>query len=116
MREMTTHERYADIAKKSGFSEEVVRQVLKAETESAVESLKKGYTVTFPGRCVAYPSIHSNTVIRNGKLMDVDYVKIKIKPTKSLESKFTNMEEFEVQDNTEDDDDRVLVNQIQALR
>lgn len=48
---MNITDRYEDIAKKSGFSEDVVKRVLKASAQSLAESLKKGESATLPGVC-----------------------------------------------------------------
>lgn len=113
MKEMTTQERYNDICRRSGLSEQIVRSVIKAETESAVESIKKGYSITFPGRCVAYPSISLNNVVKNGRLVTEKSIRVKMKPTNSFLANFDGITEFE--EVNEEEDDGVQLNQIPAL-
>ena len=47
---MTAQERIEDISKISGFSVEICRRVLNAETESIIKSLKRGERATLSGR------------------------------------------------------------------
>lgn len=54
---MNITDRYDDIAKRSGFSEDVVRRILKATTQSLVESLQNGESATLPGICRLVPNI-----------------------------------------------------------
>lgn len=48
---MNITDRYEDIAKKSGFSTDIIKRVLKATAQSLAESLKKGESATLPGVC-----------------------------------------------------------------
>lgn len=52
---MTVTERIIDIQKRTGLSENIIRSVLKAETDSVINSLKKGEKATLIGRCTFTP-------------------------------------------------------------
>ena len=58
---MNITDRYEDIAKRSGFSEDIVKRILKATAQSLAHSLQQGETATLPGICRLTPNIKYNT-------------------------------------------------------
>lgn len=54
---MNITERYSDIAKRAGFSEDVIKRVLKATAQSLASSLQQGESATLPGICRLVPNI-----------------------------------------------------------
>lgn len=111
MRGMTTQDRYDDICKISGLSEDIVRRVLLAEKQSIIESLKHGERATLIGRCVIRPEIRSKIVI-GGKLKN--YVKLSVAVADSLECELKSIESFEGNDDVEEDCG-IRLQQIRAL-
>ncbi len=93
MNGMTNAERYADISKISGLSEDIVKRVIAAERESILNSLKRGERAALIGRCVLRPEIKSKLVI-GGTLKN--YIDIKSDVTSSLKSSLEEMGSFEV--------------------
>lgn len=80
---MNIQERYDDIVKISGYSENVVRQVLKATRQSILNSLCDGERSTVPGICTLTP------VVRYGLSVGaqtVTAVRIKASASNSLEN------------------------------
>ncbi|MBO5388684.1 MAG: hypothetical protein J6A59_11190 [Lachnospiraceae bacterium] len=57
MEGMTTQERYNDICKICGLSEDIVRRVLNAERQSVANSLKRGERATLVGRVTIRPEL-----------------------------------------------------------
>lgn len=96
---MNIQDRYDDICKTSGLSEEVVRRVLKAARQSLVKSIKNGERATLPGIVTITPSF-KNKIDIGGNSM-TQSVKLKAKPSASLETDLNNITEF-VQDVCED--------------
>lgn len=89
---MTTQERYDDICRISGMSEEIVRRVINAEKQSILNSLKRGERATLIGRCVIRPSL-KNKIVIGGNLEK--YVKLSAEVSSSLESSLDGFKEFE---------------------
>lgn len=96
---MNIQDRYDDICKTSGLSEEVVRRVLKAARQSLVKSIKNGERATLPGIVTITPSF-KNKIDIGGNSM-TQSVKLKAKPSASLETDLNNITEF-IQDVCED--------------
>ena len=92
MRSMTAQERYEDISKISGMSEDVVRAVLKAERESIINSLKRGERATLPGRCVIRPEIRSKLEL-GGKVRK--YIRLKAEVATAITSQLADLDGFE---------------------
>ena len=111
--QMTTQERYEDIAKKSGLSVDIIKRVLIAERESVIESLKKGERATLVGRCAIKPEIKSKLVI-GGKLEK--YIDLKSEITPSLKTTLEELGEFEDSDLIDNyDDTGIRLRQIPSL-
>lgn len=88
---MTVQERINDISARSGLSEHIVRRVIQAETESCVESLKRGERATLIGRCTIKPELRSKIVV--GGTME-NYIKIITSASKSLEDELKDLKGF----------------------
>jgi len=80
---MTTQERYDDISKISGLSENIVRRVLNAEKTSIEKSLRRGERATIIGRCTVRPEIRKKLEV-GGTFKD--YIKLIATIAPSLES------------------------------
>lgn len=117
MRDMTLNERYSDIAKRCGMSENVVRSVLHAQAESICDSVKKGSNVTLPGICTITPEIRKSITAGNNGIIEVGKIKLKIKPVTSLMDKLKGIEKFDVttEESEEEDLHGVRLKQITAL-
>ena len=114
MNGMTNQERYSDISRISGLSEDIVRRVIAAERESVLNSLKRGERAALIGRCLIRPEIKSKLVI-GGSLKN--YIDIKSEVTSSLKSSLEEMGSFEViEDNMEyDNEPGIRLRQIPSL-
>lgn len=84
MKGISIQERYDDIVKRSGFSEDVVRQVLKVTRQSLVDSLKKGERATLPGICTI--TAENRYKMDENEQPKVKYIKLKASPSSSLET------------------------------
>lgn len=103
--------RYEEIAEITGLSVNIVRRVLLAQGESALESLKRGERVTVPGICTVVPEI------RNGICENGYYIRPKVRPLASLVEKLSAYAEFtgNEEKEKEDDEEDVRVSQIGSL-
>lgn len=114
MNGMTNQERYADISRISGLSEDIVKRVIAAERESILNSLKRGERAALIGRCVIRPEIKSKLVI-GGTLKS--YIDLKSEVTSSLKSSLEEMGSFEIaDDNVENEHESgIRLRQIPSL-
>ena len=115
---MTVEERLQDICNRTGLSERVVRSVLKAETDSVIDSLKKGETATLIGRCHFKPT--RKTILKvGGKLGHC--IRVSTKASTKLENTLKEMDDFVEESNViqlkrvEDLEPSVAINQIKEL-
>lgn len=95
---MTVSERYANISKKTGLSEEIIRSVLVATRDSLVESLKNEDRATIPGICT-FTAEFRNSMVQDketGVMVPSKCVKIKAKPTSSFEGLINTSENIDV--------------------
>ena len=92
MSDMGIQDRYDDISKISGISEEVIRRVYKATAESLAQSLKRGERATLPGICTMIPEIRHR--LEEGGESVRYYTKIKCQPSSSMEHKLSNIQGF----------------------
>lgn len=95
---MTVNERIVDIQKRTGLSENIIRSVLKAETDSVIDSLKRGERATLIGRCTFTPVKKSKLEI-GGTLNS--YLRVSVKASTKIENILKETEDFsadEVQD------------------
>lgn len=92
MRAMNIQERYEEIAKLSGCSEQTVRRVMKAVQQSLVQSLKTGKNATLPGVCTLYPEIRTRLDAK--ERVHKQYIKIKAKASSALETEFSKTSSF----------------------
>lgn len=79
---MDMQERYNDIAKKTGLSENIIRSVFKATRDSVIESLKHGERATIPGICNFTPDLRVGYDFGGDKKY---FVKAKIKVSSTFE-------------------------------
>ena len=96
---MNAQERYDDISAISGFSEAIVRGVLKASRQSLVKSAERGETATLPGICTIEPEIKHKMTI-GGEVRT--FTKLKAKASSALETELLKITEFK-KDNAEDE-------------
>lgn len=108
MADMSMQDRYNDIVRLSGLSEEVVRRVLKASRQSLAASLKKGDRATLPGLCTMIPEERTKFDITNNK--EVSFIKIKTKTSNALASEVERISSFENSDDKSDDKAAIKLN------
>ena len=114
---MTKLERIRDISKRCGHSEQICMDVLQAETDSAIDSLKKGENVTLMGRCVLSPTERSRYFNLEG--VSVPFIHILAKSTGKLKSELEKCREFESSNDEELDsynsNPNIVLKQIDKL-
>lgn len=113
---MTVQDRYNDICRRSGLSEEIVRRVLVAETDSCRESLKHGEKVTLMGRCTIRPNIGYRASLNSPDGIE-RAVRLKAKANITLEESVRNADFSEDIDTNEEVGYRegIMATQIGAL-
>ena len=89
---MNIQERYDDIARISGFSEDVIRRIFKATRQSLAESLKKGERATLPGICTVMPEVRYKLDC-GGETMS-SYIKLKASASSALETELAKIQNF----------------------
>ncbi len=115
-RSMTVQERLADISKRTGLSEEIIRRVFSGETASILDSLKRGEPATLIGRCSITPELRNKLSI-GGEVRGK--IKGNVKLSGALESELAKITSFE---KAADDDEEmptasgVRVMQLSALQ
>jgi len=116
---MTTQERYDDIGKISGLSENIVRRVLNAEKTSIEKSLRRGERATIIGRCTIKPEVRKKLEV-GGTFKD--YIKLIATIAPSLESNVNDEsllkesdDDLEIISNIEDSTNGVRLRQIRSL-
>ena len=92
MNVMSIQDRYNDISKKSGLSEEIIRRVFKATRESLATSLKKGDRGTIPGICTMIPEMKSKLNIGGESV--TRYIKVKCIPSSAMETELSKINQF----------------------
>ncbi|MEE1072227.1 MAG: hypothetical protein U0L26_07545 [Cellulosilyticum sp.] len=104
---MNIQERYDDISRISGLSEDIIRRVYKATRQSLAQSLKRGERATLPGICTFTPEISSriNRAKSNGEYITKEdsayisrFIKIKVGVSSALESELEKIANFEDED------------------
>lgn len=96
---MNIQERYDDISRLSGFSEEVIRRIFKATRQSLASSLKKGERATLPGICTITPEARCKINPECNEVSRINYIKLKASPSSALETELDKLQDFE---NTEE--------------
>jgi len=91
---MNTQERYDEISRLSGMSEDIIRRVLKASRQSLAQSLKNGDRATLPGICTIYPELKSKILIGG---QPSTYVKLKASASSALATELENVSKFETE-------------------
>lgn len=98
---MNLQQRYEDISKRSGFSEDVVRRVLKASRESLAYSLKHGEGATLPGIVKMVPELKEKIVdyslmnCAESGVKTVRYIKVKACASSALETELDKLGNYE---------------------
>ena len=100
MNSISMQERYDEISKLSGLSEDVLRRAFKAAKTSLATSLRKGERATLPGICTLTPEIRHN--INPGGESRTSYIHVKAKASSSLESELAKIDHFETIDEIEE--------------
>lgn len=90
---MTVNERIQDISKRTGLSEEIIRRVLGAETESVIESLQRGERATMINRCSFTPSVKTRLAL-GGSSVET-YIKVTAKPSTMIDNHFKQVKHFD---------------------
>ena len=113
MEGMTTQERYNDICKICGLSEDIVRRVLNAERQSVANSLKRGERATLVGRVTIRPELRYKLGIGGEQ---IGSIKLKTSVSSALAAEFDAMSSF-ISDTSEDnsDDRGIVLRQIPSL-
>lgn len=88
---MNAQERYDDISAISGFSEAVVRGVLKASRQSLVKSAERGEKATLPGICTIEPEL-KHKIVAGGEIKS--FTKLKAKASSALETELLKINQF----------------------
>ena len=102
MPDMSLQERYEDICKISGLSEDIVRRVLKASRQSLVKSAKRGQRSTLPGICTIIPELKHRVEL--GGTDVTSYIKLKAVASNALSSELDKLSKFEESKTDEDKD------------
>ena len=116
---MTVNERIIDIQKRTGLSENIIRSVLKAETDSVIESLKKGERATLIGRCTFTPIKKSKLEV--GGVLNT-CLRVSVKASTKIENILRETEDFEVSEEQDiqlkelnEQESKLLLSQIKDL-
>lgn len=104
---MTAQQRYEDISKRSGMSVDIVRAVLRAETESAIASLRVGESVNLAGRCSIKPLMSSKLIVGDTPQC-TNVVKLKAKASSVLISALSDMQEFDSRPVNKEEDENLF--------
>lgn len=88
---MTIQERIDDIVRRSNYSEDIVRTILKAEAESTMESVRKGENAVLPFIGKVRP-IFRRKVTKSGETKSV--LDVRIDPLSSYSDRFEDIENF----------------------
>lgn len=99
MNGISMQERYDEISKLSGLSEDVLRRAFKAAKISLATSLRKGERATLPGICTLTPEIRHSLNI--GGESTTSYIRVKAKASSSLEAELTKVDHFETVEEVE---------------
>lgn len=95
---MNVQQRYEDISRISGLSEDIIRRVFKATRQSLASSLKHGERATIPGICTITPEI-KNRINIGGDSMST-YIKLKASASSAMEAELGEIDNF----NSNEDD------------
>ena len=112
MKGMTTQERMEDISRRAGLSIDICRRVLNAESESIVESLKKGERASLIGRVTLRPELRQKLMV-GGNIEK--FIKVKPEISSSLAAQLDGVKEFTSSDNDKEEDNGIRLRQIQSL-
>ena len=88
---MTVSGRLQDIEQRTGLSENIIRRVLKAETESVIDSLKRGERATLIGRCTFVPT--KKDLLEVGGTV-TSCIRVSVKPSPKIEDVMKKTKDF----------------------
>lgn len=97
---MSIQDRYNDIVKISGLSEEIVRRVFKATRQSMVKSFKQGERATLPGIVTITPELRNR--INEGGTSMTSYIKLKASASPALDTELEKVGGFTLPESEED--------------
>ena len=106
-RRMTKTERAEDIARRCNMSVDTVNAVLKAERESALESLIKGEKVTLAGRVIITPVLRTRPAYRDGKLVTTRFLSATAKVMQGFLDSLECHDNFQFDANTKSEQQEV---------
>ena len=113
-RGLNLEQRIRDISIRSGFSQEVVRSILSAESDSILHSLRKGEKAYLEGRCIMTP-VEYKKYNEAGEIIGIER-RVRIVPASKIKnniSKPTENKEEHLDISIEDSD--ILTYQIDRL-
>ena len=112
---MNIQERYDDISRLSGFSEDVIRRIFKATRQSLAGSLKQGERATLPGICTITPEVRYK-IDSGGETMS-SYIKLKASPSSALETELAKIQSFkdETQDNAKRAEENTMLAKLKPI-
>ena len=88
---MTVNERIKDIEMRTGLSEKTIRDVLKAETDSVMDSLERGERAVLIGRCAFTPAITYRVGVDNEK---VSHIRVSAKASSRITNYLFSKSEY----------------------
>jgi hypothetical protein len=115
---MTVSERIEDIKARTGLSEQIIRTVLNAETDSVIASLERGERAVLMGRCAFTPRITSRTDV-SGET--VNHIGVSAKASSRISGYLFSKREFaenkftSIEDTMLNYDDNIRLFQIEEL-
>ena len=92
MNSISIQDRYDEVSKISGLSEDIIRRVYKATRTSMINSLKRGERATLPGICTITPEIRNR--IDYGAESMTSYIKLKANVSSALDNELSRSETF----------------------
>jgi hypothetical protein len=105
---MNIQNRYEDISRLSGLSEDIIRRVLKASRQSLAESLKHGERATLPGICTLTPEVkYKCNIVTNEQ---TSFIKIKAKASNSMTSELDGVSTFITDSSDESNNETIGLN------
>lgn len=102
MGNISVQERYSEIARLSGFSEDIVRSILKACKKSLASSLVRGERATLPGICTMKPERHTRLKTNAAGEPEVEeFIKVKVTPSNTMDSEIAEICEIQARKSEE---------------
>lgn len=111
-RSLTVQERIEDIMIRSNLSEQIVRQVFKAGSESVADSLRKGEKAMIPGVCSIRP-IFKRKVTKSGDTKSV--LDARCDPLLSLSTRLEDIESLNGVEEEQEFEVGIRIVQLESL-